>query len=123
MLADHQPRSLGELERDPRLKMSPASLMQCLTVLCGAGHLWPAQPDAQADAARSTADRLNRELLRRGRDNTDITQLGLLLGLGQRLVKEGRTIENAEETLAELVSQARLFAERDLPMLQALRIA
>jgi SAM-dependent methyltransferase len=160
VLADHQPRTLAELERDPRLKMPLASLVQCLTVLCGAGHLWPAQSDAQAEAARPTADRLNRELLRRGRDNADITQLAspltgggmtvsrmpqlfllarqqglsapedwaraaqaLLLGLGQRLVKDGRTIENQEEMFTELVSQARLFAERDLPMLQALRIA
>jgi SAM-dependent methyltransferase len=160
VMADHQPRTLAELERLPQLKMPLANLVQCLIVLCGAGHLWPAQSDAQADAARPATDRLNKELMRRARENSDLGSLAspltgggmsvgripqlcllalqqgrqqpedwarfaqdMLLALGQRLVKDGQTVEKPEEMFTELVSQARLFAERDLPTLKALRVA
>ena len=160
LLADHQPRTLAELERHPKLKIPLHSLVESLIVLCGMGHVWPAQSDAQADAARATADRLNADLLQRSRDNSEITQLAspltgggmgvgriaqlclvarqhgltapedwarfahdVLLGLGQRLVKEGRALDKPEEMLAEMVNQVRVFSERDLPMLKAMRIA
>ena len=41
---------------------------------------------------------------------------------GQRLVRDGATLERAEDNLAELTAQAKLFAERDLPILKALEI-
>ena len=41
---------------------------------------------------------------------------------GQRLVKEGKPLETPEENLAELSTQARDFAGKPLPVLQALRI-
>ena len=41
----------------------------------------------------------------------------------QKLIKEGRTLETAEENLAELTSQAHLFADKQLPILKALQIA
>jgi hypothetical protein len=41
---------------------------------------------------------------------------------GQRLVKEGKVVETAEENLAELVRQAKEFAEQRLPVLQALQV-
>ena len=41
---------------------------------------------------------------------------------GQRLVKDGKTIESAEENLAELTAQANAFAEKQLPILKALGI-
>jgi hypothetical protein len=41
---------------------------------------------------------------------------------GQRLVKEGKTIETAEEDIAELTTQANVFAEKQLPILRALGI-
>lgn len=46
----------------------------------------------------------------------------LLAGQGQKLVKEGKTLENTDENLAELTAQARVFAERQLPLLKALQI-
>ncbi|NRF67984.1 methyltransferase regulatory domain-containing protein [Aquincola sp. S2] len=159
-MAEHQPRSVAELERLPQLKMPFAALMQCLVVLCGSGHVWPAQTDAQADAARPATDRLNQALLRRSRDNGDIAFLAspvtgggaavaripqlcllarqqglktpeewarfaleLMLALNQRVVKDGKTLDRPEDTFNELVGQARMFAEQDLPTLQALRIA
>jgi len=41
---------------------------------------------------------------------------------GQRLLKEGKTLESAEENLAELNQQARDFAEKHLPILKALQV-
>jgi hypothetical protein len=41
---------------------------------------------------------------------------------GQRIRRDGRTLETAEENIAELVADARQFAERRLPMLKALQI-
>ena len=42
---------------------------------------------------------------------------------GQRLLKDGKTLETAEENLAELTAQAQTFAEKQLPILKALQIA
>lgn len=42
---------------------------------------------------------------------------------GQKLVKEGKALETAEENLAELTAQAQTFAEKQLPILKALQIA
>lgn len=47
----------------------------------------------------------------------------VLQAQGQKLVKEGRTLESAEENLAELTAQAMSFAEKQLPILKALQIA
>jgi len=38
---------------------------------------------------------------------------------GQRLLKEGKALETAEENLAELTTQATAFAEKQLPILKA----
>lgn len=46
----------------------------------------------------------------------------LLSTLGQRIVKDGKTLETAEENLAELQSQANDFSEKNLPLLKALQI-
>ena len=42
---------------------------------------------------------------------------------GQRLVKDGQTLNTAEENLASLETQAREFAEKSLPILKTLQIA
>jgi len=41
---------------------------------------------------------------------------------GQQIVKDGKTLETAEDSLAELNQQARLFAEKQLPIVKALQI-
>ena len=46
----------------------------------------------------------------------------LLAAQNQKIVKEGKTLETAEENLAELTAQAQPFAEKQLPILQALQI-
>jgi len=47
----------------------------------------------------------------------------VLASQGQRLLKEGKALETAEENLAELTAQATTFAEKQLPILKALGIA
>ena len=47
----------------------------------------------------------------------------LLALQNQRLLKEGKTLETAEENLAELTEQAQMFADQQLPILEALQIA
>ena len=42
---------------------------------------------------------------------------------GQKILKEGKTLDSAEENLAELTAQATTFAEKQLPVLKALQIA
>lgn len=42
---------------------------------------------------------------------------------GQKLMKEGMTLDSVEENLAELTAQAQVFAEKHLPILKALQIA
>ena len=47
----------------------------------------------------------------------------ILASQGQKILKDGKTLETAEENLAELTSQAREFADKQLPILKALQIA
>ena len=44
-------------------------------------------------------------------------------GQGQRLIKQGKTLESAEENQAELAAQAQVFADKHLPILKSLQIA
>jgi len=46
----------------------------------------------------------------------------LLSAQGQKLVKEGNTLESAEDNLKELTEQANTFAETRLPILKALQV-
>ena len=48
---------------------------------------------------------------------------GVLQAQGQRLLKEGKTLETAEEHLTELTQQAQSFADKQLPILKALQVA
>jgi hypothetical protein len=47
---------------------------------------------------------------------------GILQAQGQKLVKEGKTLETDEENLTELNDQARVFAEKQVPVLKALGV-
>lgn len=47
----------------------------------------------------------------------------ILQAQGQKLVKEGKTLESDEENLAELAAQATEFAAKRLPILKALNVA
>ena len=43
----------------------------------------------------------------------------ILAAQGQRLIKEGKTLETPEDNLAELTAQAGVFQEKLLPVLKA----
>ncbi len=47
----------------------------------------------------------------------------ILAEQGQKIIKEGKTLETAEENLIELITQAKEFALKQLPILKALQIA
>jgi hypothetical protein len=47
----------------------------------------------------------------------------ILSAQGQRIIKEGKTLETTEDNLAELAGQAQAFADKQLPVLKALQIA
>lgn len=47
----------------------------------------------------------------------------IVAGQGQKVVKEGKTLESSEENLAEIVSQANAFVAKQLPVLKDLQIA
>jgi SAM-dependent methyltransferase len=50
------------------------------------------------------------------------TAWNLLQSQGQRLLKDGKALEAAEDNLAELERQARVFEQRQLPVLRALEV-
>lgn len=47
----------------------------------------------------------------------------ILAAQGQRIIRDGKAIEAAEENVAELREQAKAFAEKQLPVLKALQVA
>jgi len=48
--------------------------------------------------------------------------LQILNAQGQKIVKEGRTLNTDEENFAELLERANQFKEKQLPVLKALEI-
>lgn len=159
-LADHKPRTLGQLSRGLQGKVGASQLLQAVIVLQAGGHLALAQDEAASDRARKHAGQLNRHLIGKARGGGDVVYLAspvtgggvpvgrfqqlfllargqgvkqpaewaaatwqLLAGQGQKIVKEGKPLETPQENLDELNRQARVFADRQLPVLQALQVA
>lgn len=160
LLADHKPRSIGQIEKELGGKPGFAMLLEAILVLIGAGHVAPAQDDAAAAKAKRVTDRLNAWVIRRSAEGGEVGYLaspatggglavnrveqffllalqqgrrqpgewpqfawGLLSGLQQKLVKEGKRLETPEENIAELSALAEAFATRRLPVLKALLVA
>jgi SAM-dependent methyltransferase len=160
-LADHKPKTLGQLEQALKDKgVSNAQLVQATLILTGAGHLTAVQDEGVTVKAKKACDKLNTLLLNKARSGGDISFLAspvtgggisvgrfpqlfllaraqgakqpaewaafvwsILLAQGQRIVKDGKTMDTADENLAELTAQATAFAEKQLPILKALQIA
>ncbi len=75
-LADHQPRTLAQLEQALQGKnINFTQMLQAVLLLAGSGHLASAQEDAQASTARKSTDKLNAHLLQRARSSADIAFL------------------------------------------------
>lgn len=160
-LADHRPRSLGELERLLAGKgVGFAQMVQALMVLVGQGKVEPAQDDETIEGVRARTDALNAHLVRKARGSGDIGFLAspvtgggiavlraaqlflwarsqgqadpaawaqltwnLLAARGETLMKDGKPLQSAAENVAQLTVQARAFADKQLPMLRALKVA
>jgi SAM-dependent methyltransferase len=160
LLADHKPRSLGQMEQALKEKqITFAQIMQAVMALAGAGHVYAVQDDGIANKAKKTSRALNTHLMNKARSSSDISYLaspvtggGITLGRfeqlfllaftqgkkkpaewaqfvwqmlqaqGQKLVKEGKALETDEQNLAELNEQARVFGEKQVPVLRALGV-
>lgn len=74
-LAEHKPRSLGQLEQGLRDKLNFGQLLQAVMVLTGAGQVAAVQDDAASGKARRHTDRLNAHLLDKSRGSNDVAYL------------------------------------------------
>jgi hypothetical protein len=161
LLADHQPRSLGQIEQ--ALKSVPVGLpqiQQAAMLLSATGAILAVQDEAAAAQAKKACDRINTHLMRKARASNELSYLAspitaggitvarfqqlfllarqqghkqpadwaqfvwtIMAAQGQRLVKEGKTLEAEADNLAELTTQATAFADKQLPILKAIQIA
>ena len=75
LLADHRPRTLGELEKVLVPKMTFGQVVQVVMVLTGKGAVYAAQDATAVDQAKPAADRLNRHLMRSNAHGRDLSLL------------------------------------------------
>lgn len=75
LLADHQARSLGELEQALAGQASFAQILQAVMVLSGVGALQAVQEPAVIARARPLTDKLNAYLLDKARNSSDVNNL------------------------------------------------
>ena len=160
MLADHKPKTLGQMEQALKEKnISLTQIIQAAMLLSGVGHLSAVQDDTVTAKAKKQTDKLNVHLMNKVRGSNEISYLTspvtgggigvgrfqqlfllaiiqgkkkpgewaqfvwqILSSQGQRILKEGKALESAEENLTELNVQAQSFADKQLPVLKALQI-
>jgi SAM-dependent methyltransferase len=159
-LADHQPKTLGQIEQAMKDKgIVFAQIREVALLLSGAGVLNPVQDEVSISKAKKHTDKLNAYLMNKSRGSNDINYLAspvvggghtvsrfqqlflmarsqgkkqpsewarfvweLLQTQGQKILKDGKTLETSEENLAELTEQAQSFADKQLPILKALGV-
>ncbi|CAB1371013.1 class I SAM-dependent methyltransferase [Denitratisoma oestradiolicum] len=76
LLADHRPRTLGQIEqamRDRNIVFS--QILQAVMVLTGSGHLFAVLEDSAITKTRKVCDRLNAYLMNKARGGGDISYL------------------------------------------------
>jgi SAM-dependent methyltransferase len=75
-LADHRVKTLGQLELIFKEKgVSLSQIVQVVTVLAGAGHLCSVQDEGDIQQAKESTARLNSQLIRNARINSETTHL------------------------------------------------
>jgi len=159
--ADHQPKTLGEVENMVKGKnITLAQLREAAILLSGGGFLHPAQDDAAIAKAKPYTSRLNAYLINKSCSSNEISYLSspvtgggivvsrfnqmflkalasgknspaewaaytwdILSSQGQMILKDGQTLKTPQENLEELTTQAKAFADKQLPCLKALGIA
>ena len=169
-LADHKPKTLGQLEQALKAVGSAAPLaaqglnfaqiLQAAMVLSATGAVLPVQDEASISKAKRRTDKLNVHLMTKARSSNELSYLAspvtgggitvprfhqlfllaraqghkqaadwaqfawsILAAQGQRLLKEGKALDTAEDNLAELHRQAQSFADQQLPILKVLQLA
>lgn len=76
MLADHRPKTLGELEQAVKgREIGLEAVVETVIVLAGKGDVATVQDEAAIAAARPSSDRLNRLLMQRARGTKDLDTL------------------------------------------------
>jgi SAM-dependent methyltransferase len=102
VLADHKPRTLGQIEEAVKGKgVAFSQVTQAAMILAGASHLASVQDDASAQKARKHTDRLNTFLMDKARSSAEINYLaspltggGIAVGRFQQLfvlaLRQGR---------------------------------
>jgi SAM-dependent methyltransferase len=77
LLADHQARTLGQIEQDLQGSgLTFNQLKEAAVVLGGAGHLIAVQDEAVSAAAKPSTDKLNTHLIDKARGSNEIGYLG-----------------------------------------------
>jgi hypothetical protein len=160
ILADYKVKTLGEIEQllIPK-EVNFALIMQAVMVLSNNGYISNVQDDDVIAKSKKYCAKLNNELIKKSRSNSEIAYLaspvtggGISIGRfeqlflmsfmqgkkqpaewakevfeilniqGQKIVKAGVTLTSTEDNLAELTTQAEVFAIKHLPLLKALQI-
>ncbi len=76
LLADHKPRTLGQIEQALNGKgVNFSQMQQAITILSGIGHVVAAQDDAVAQKLRKATDKVNIYLINNSRGNNEIAYL------------------------------------------------
>jgi hypothetical protein len=76
LMADHQPRSLGQLEAALRPKgLNFQQIAEACTMLIGAGHLGPAQSEQEATYSMKTCKLINAFIIDKSRESNHISFL------------------------------------------------
>lgn len=74
-LADHTPKTLGQLEQALKPAVIFAQLLQAIMILSGMGAVLPAQDDAVVNKARKRTDKLNQHLMLKARSSSELSYL------------------------------------------------
>lgn len=76
LLADHKPRSLGQLEQALRgNNITLAQILQAVLILIGKGDLMPVQDEAAIAKSKRMTDKINLHLMRKCRGSSDFSYL------------------------------------------------
>jgi SAM-dependent methyltransferase len=137
LMSDHKIRSIEEIASRVKDKsVNFSQVVQAAMVLVGAGHIASVQSESQIAKAKYATvtgggiavNRFQQLFLLAMRNDKKQPQewasevWSVLATQNQRLLKEGKTLESAEDNIQELVNQANDFARKRLPILKALEI-
>ena len=161
VLADHQTRSIQEIENAVQEKQIHFPLFrQAIVILIGSGHLELVQESKAMKTTAKYADRLNAHLIEKASVASHLNYLaspvtggGIKVGRlprlflmaikngakkpddwvhfvwnklssqGEHLRKDGKALRYDQEGIDEMMTHATDFAEKQLPILRALKIA